>query len=96
MGRGFWIYLNGGVLFALPFMLGYIYMVIGLARGKKWAAQFFIVTVLLVLFLETLFIMLGGIRDRLVELFLILMVIVSSIGIIVLSISALVRKLLKK
>lgn len=94
-GWGFWIFLNGGIIVVLPFMIGYIYMLIELTRLKKWAFQFFEVVFLLSLFIEILFI-LFGVNDELLELFLIIIVFVSSIGIFVLGISTLVRKLMKK
>jgi len=95
-GWGFWMYLNEGVAIVIPFILGYIFMVIELARLKKWAIQFFIFILSLVLIIEVLFIALGGIKEGWLELFQILNVIVSSIGIIVLGISTLVRKSIKK
>lgn len=92
MGWGFWLFLRGGVVVVLPFMLWYIYILIGLARFKKWAFELFIFIVSLALFIEALFIILGGVKERFFDLFLILMVIVSSIGIIVAGAVALVRK----
>lgn len=92
MGWGFWLFLKGGVVVVLPFMLWYVYILIGLARFKKWAYELFIFIVSLALFIEALFIILGEVRGRFFELFLILMVVVSSIGIIVAGVLALVRR----
>ena len=96
MGWGFWVYFMNGIVIFLPFMLGYIYVCINLARFKKWAWQFFLGIITASLIMEFLFIFFGGIKEGLFEWFLILIVLVNSIVMTVFGISALVRKLFKK
>ena len=96
MGWGFWVYFMNGIVIFLPFMLGYIYVCINLARFKKWAWQFFLCIITAALITEFLFIFFGGIEEGLFDWFLILIVLIGSIVMVVFGISLLVRKLLKK
>jgi hypothetical protein len=95
LGWLFWFYFLSGVFVVIPFMLGYIYIVINLARFKKWAWQVFSITALLAFIIELLFMLLGGMQERLVELFSILIVIVGSVVMTVFGISALVKRIAK-
>lgn len=96
IGWVFWVYFTHGVFIVIPFMLGYIYIAVNLARFKKWAWQIFLLIILLAIFMEVLFVFLGGEREGLLEWFHILIVIVSSIVITVFGISALIRKLRRR
>lgn len=96
LGWGFGFYFLNGVFIVIPFMLGYIYIAINLARFKKWAWQVFSVIASLSFLIEILFILLGRVRERLLELSSILIVINGSIIITVFGISALVRTIARK
>ena len=96
MGWVFWVYFTHGMFIVIPFMLGYIYIAVNLARFKKWAWQVFLLIIIFTIIMEVLFVFVGGVREGLLEWFHILIVIVSSVVMTVFGISALVRRIVKK
>jgi hypothetical protein len=96
MGWGFWIYFINGVVIVVPFMLGYVYICINIAKFKKWAWQSILCIIIAALIMELLFIFLGGVEEGLFEWFFILIVFTSSIVMTVFGISVLIRKLCTK
>lgn len=60
LGWGFWLYLNEGVIIVLPFLVGYIFILIGLIKSRKWAWIIFLLNfVLSILFWAVVMIALG-------------------------------------
>ena len=96
LGSGFWAYFTHGVFIVIPFMLGYIYIAINLSMLKKWAWQVFFFIVAIATIMETLFVLLGGVKEGLVEWFFILIVINGSVIMTVFGISALVRMIRRR
>jgi hypothetical protein len=62
MGWGFWLLLKEGVVIVFPFMLGYIYIVIGLAMLRKWAVTIFLTNITLSILICALIMVIVGLE----------------------------------
>ncbi len=103
MGWVFWVWfmLSFGTIFGVwvvPVMLGYIYIVIGLARFKGWAWGMFITIVILAISWTTIDILIGGpdIKLNFMEGLSHSIFWISLIAIPVFGISALIRKIARR
>ena len=97
MGWGFWIYFMNGVVMVIPFMLGYIYVCVGLFRFQRWA--FGILFTSMALSFVALFIYILGQEIDIKAYFEWLLGIFTWVSIITMSvfgICALIRKLISK
>lgn len=102
--KAFWVYfaLSFGSMSSIlitPVMLGYVYIIVGLVRFKRWAQHVFLTIVVLAVFMAILFTSIikdkEVIRDAL-EWFFIMVFWISLVVIPVSGISFLVRRLRKK
>lgn len=101
LGRIFWMYFlfSFGTIFSIliiPVMLGYLYMVIELAKFRKEAWAIFLLIFLLAVFWEVLFIFIWGSKRNLLEGLSHMIFWTSLVVIPVFGISALIRRIQNK
>lgn len=101
LGRVFWIYFlfsfgTIASILIIPVMLGYMYIVISLARFKSWAWGMFFTIVTLAVLIEILLVLVEGPTGNPIEGLSHCIFWVSLVAIPVFGISALIRKILNK